>query len=187
MVGDVSSLKIVGLSVAIALGATACSGSSVPARDASAERVRVDGIAEAQPSPPATPPAAGAADSDGMDGSQPGRDPHRMRRVLGWITLSIGIEASVLAAVTSALIEHQKGVRDDGCNAQKVCDAAGFAAVGTIDTLIPWNTASWFVGAAGLAAGTALLLTSQPESARRTAITLSPNSSGLGLGVRSTF
>ena len=99
-----------------------------------------------------------------MDGSQPGRDPHRMRRVLGWVTLSIGIEAAILAAATSALIEHQKGIRDDGCNAQKVCDAGGFAAVGTIDTLVPWNTASWFVAAAGLSAGTALLLTSQPES-----------------------
>jgi hypothetical protein len=185
MIGDVSGRRIVGLSVAIALGATACGGSSLPPRDASAERVRVDGIAESQPSP--SPPAPGVADTDGMDGSQPGRDPHRMRRVLGWVTLSIGIEAAILASVTSALIEHQKGLRDDGCNAQKVCDAAGFAAVGTIDTLVPWNTASWVVAAAGLGIGTALLLISQPESPQRTAITLSPNSSGLGVGVRSTF
>ncbi len=68
-----------------------------------------------------------------------------------------------------------------------MCTAKGLAATSTIDTLVPWNTASWFVAAAGLGAGTVLLLVSQPESERKTAVTLAPASSGLTLGVRSTF
>ncbi len=179
-----------GLAAAIALAAAGCNGSSAPPRDASSTRVQTDGVTESQPAGTAPPPAAtpeGAAGNDSSDGSNPGRDPHRMRRVLGWVSLSIGIEAVAVAVVTSALIEHQKGVRDDNCNAQKVCNAEGFAAVSTIDSIVPWNTASWFVAAAGLGAGAALVITSPRESTPRTAITLSPNSSGLGLGVRSTF
>jgi hypothetical protein len=188
MGGEGSCRTVVGLLVAIAIAATGCSRASMPPRDASAAHVAADGVAESQPADTASAPAATAAAtaSDDNYGSDPGRDPHHMRRVLGWISLSIGAEAAVLAAVTSALIVHQKGVRDDNCNTQKVCNPAGINAVNTIDSIVPWNTASWFVAAAGLGAG-AVLVISSPKTARRTAITLSPNSSGLGLGVRSTF
>ncbi len=138
------------------------------------------GAPPAAATPAVSPPAA-------SDGSEPGRDPHRTRRVLGWASLAVGAEAAVIAIVTSFMIEHQKGIRDDGCNAQKVCTSTGLDAVGTIHTLIPVNTTSWFVAAAGLGAGAVLLFTSRPESEPHTAITLSPNSSGVGVGVRSTF
>src|ERR1700722_2414005 len=194
MDGDALGPRIVALAAAIAL-TTACSRSAVSPRDATAARVRTDGVAEAQPAEaqpvdttaPAPSTAAAARTETGTEGSDPGRDPHRMRRVLGWVTLTIGAEAAVIAVATSILIEHQKSIRDDDCNAQKVCGAPGFAAVGTIQTLVPWNTATWFVAAAGLGAGTVLLVTSPKESERTTAVTLSPGPSGLGLGVRSTF
>ena len=189
MDGDALGRRIVALAAAIAL-TTACSRSAVSPRDATAARVRTDGVAEAQPvdtTAPAPSTAAAARTETGTDGSDPGRDPHRMRRVLGWVTLTIGVEAAVIAVATSILIEHQKSIRDDDCNAQKVCGAQGFAAVGTIHTIVPWNTATWFVAAAGLGVGTVLLVTSPKESERTTAITLSPGPSGLGLGVRSTF
>jgi hypothetical protein len=189
MDGDALGRRIVALAAAITL-TTACSRSAVSPRDATAARVGTDGLAEAQPADAtATPPATAAAvrTETGTDGSDPGRDPHRMRRVLGWVALTIGAEAAVIAVATSILIEHQKSVRDDDCNAAKVCSAPGFAAVGTIHTIVPWNTATWFVAAAGLGAGTVLLVTSPKESERSTAITLSPGPSGLGLGVRSTF
>jgi hypothetical protein len=138
--------------------------------------------------PPETDRTEAAARSEaGTDGSVPGRDPHRWRRVLGWVSLSIGAEAAAVAIVTSLLIEHQKSVRDENCSAQKICNEAGFNAVTTIDTIVPWNTASWFVAAAGVGAGAVLLITSPPGSEHRTALTLSPTSSGLGLGLRSTF
>jgi hypothetical protein len=138
--------------------------------------------------PPETDRTEAAARTEaGTDGSVPGHDPHRWRRVLGWVSLSIGAEAAAVAIVTSLLIEHQKSVRDENCSAQKVCNEAGFNAVTTIDTIVPWNTVTWIVAAAGLGAGTVLLITSPSGSEHRTALTLSPNSSGLGLGVRSTF
>jgi hypothetical protein len=110
-----------------------------------------------------------------------------MRRMIGWISLAIGAEAATIAVATSLLIEHQKSIRDDGCNAQKVCNSDGFAAVGTIDTITPWNTGSWFVAAAGLGAGIVLLLASPPQHERQTTVSLSPVSSGIDLSVRSTF
>ncbi len=141
------------------------------------------GTAEA----PAPPPAADAAEASAAEGSNIRRDPHRTRRVVGWVSLTIGAEAAVVALVTSLLIEHQKSVRDDNCNAQKVCNPDGFGAVGTISTIIPWNTATWIVAAGGLGAGAILLLVSQPESEKQVAVTVSPVSSGLALGLRSTF
>jgi hypothetical protein len=187
MGGDAFGRRIVALSAAIALTA-GCSRSAMSPRDASVEHVLVDGVAEAQPADATAPATAGAARTEaGTDGSDPGRDPHRMRRLLGWVSLTIGAEAAVIAVATSILIEHQKSLRNDDCNAQKVCSAEGFGAVGTIHTIVPWNTATWFVAAAGLGAGTVLLITSPSETGNRTAITLSPGPSGLGLGVRSTF
>jgi hypothetical protein len=178
--------RVVGLSAALTLAA-ACSRPAVPAHDAGSARALAEGIAEPQSTGATAPPPSGAGPTDSTDGSDPGRDPHRMRRVLGWVSLTIGAEAAVIAVATSLLIEHQKGIRDDNCNAQKVCNSEGIGAVGTIDTIVPWNTGSWFVAGIGLGAGAILLVVSQPKSERQTAITLSPGSSGLGLGVRSAF
>jgi hypothetical protein len=106
--------------------------------------------------------------------------------MVGWISFAIGAEAATIAVATSILIEHQKSIRDDGCP-QKVCTSDGFAAVGTIDTITPWNTGSWFVAAAGLAAGVVLVISSPPRHERQTTVSLSPVSSGIDLSVRSTF
>jgi hypothetical protein len=196
MGGDAFGRRIIGVAMATALSATACAGALPPARNPTSGDARGDGVTDAQPdatgaSPaPAPPPEAPAAatSSTGDDyGSDPGRDPHRTRRDLGLAFLSIGGEAAIVAIITSAMLEHQMGIRDEGCNAQKVCDTAGIDAVHTISTIVPWNTATWFVAAAGLGIGTVLVVISLPHSERRTAITLSPNESGLGLGLRSSF
>jgi hypothetical protein len=117
----------------------------------------------------------------------PDHDPHRTRRTLGWVSLAIGAEAAVVAVATSIMISHQAGVRNDNCNDAKVCNATGIGAVGTIDSIVPWNTASWIVAAAGLGAGTILLVISQPKSEHPTALTVSPNGSGMSFGLRSSF
>lgn len=143
------------------------------------------GVAESQPTQTTAPSPNGATNA--TDGSDSGRDPHRMRRMIGWISLAIGAEAATIAVATSILIEHQKSIRDEGCNAQKVCKPDAFAAVGTIDTITPWNTGSWFVAAAGLGAGIVLLIASPPKHERQTTVSLSPISSGIDLTVRSTF
>ena len=185
MVVDTLGRRVVGLSAAVAL-ATGCGRPAMPAQDASGLRGPAEGIAQSQPTQ-ATAPSPSGASTDATDGSDSGRDPHRMRRMIGWISLAIGAEAATIAVATSLLIEHQKGIRDDGCNAQKVCTSDGFAAVGTIDTITPWNTGSWFVAAAGLAAGVVLVISSPPQHERQTTVSLSPVSSGIDLSVRSAF
>jgi hypothetical protein len=110
-----------------------------------------------------------------------------MRRYFGWAVLSMGLEAAVVAVGTSIMIEHQKGNRDAGCNAQKVCTSDGYQATQTIDSLVPWNTASWFIAIAGVGAGVALVGLSPPGAGDKTAIKMSPAPAGLTLGVERSF
>src|SRR5450432_3524036 len=115
MVGDALGRRIVALSASIALVA-GCSRSGGAPRDASSQRAPAGGVTDAQLASAAAPPTADTTTAptagterttSGTDGSDPGRDPHRMRRVLGWVSLSIGAEAAVVAVATSILIEHQ--------------------------------------------------------------------------------
>lgn len=132
--------------------------------------------AAAEPStlPPSPPPAMPAA-------------PNRTLRTLGWIGISVGAEAALVAIGTSAMILHQKTVRDDNCNAQRMCSSAGLDANGTIATLVGWNAAAWVVTAAGLGAGGILLAVGWEDAKRTTAIGAAPIGSGMGLRVRSSF
>jgi hypothetical protein len=120
-------------------------------------------------------------------GAPPRHDGRATRRTLGWVTLAVGAEAAVAAIVTSGMLVHQKSVLDAQCNAQKQCSSAGVDAAGAISTLTPWNTGTWIMTAVGLGAGTALLLTSRPDAPASTAITLTPEGSGAGLGLRGRF
>ncbi|MCL2447662.1 MAG: hypothetical protein FWD17_01810 [Polyangiaceae bacterium] len=107
-------------------------------------------------------------------------------RTLAWVGFAFGGAAATVAAGTSGMLLYQKGVRDDNCDAHKVCSARGLAAVDTIHTIIPWNTASWIVTVAGLGAGVALFFASR-DGAQTTAIALSPANAGATIGIRSSF
>jgi hypothetical protein len=106
---------------------------------------------------------------------------------VGWVSLAVGAEAAVAAIVTSGMLVHEKSVLDGQCNAQKLCSSAGVDAAGAISSITPWNTGTWIAAAVGLGAGAALLLTSNPDAPGSTAITLTPEGSGPGLGLRSRF
>jgi hypothetical protein len=126
------------------------------------------------------------ADDEGS-AATPKHDGRATRRTLGWVALSVGAEAALAAIVTSIMIVHDKSILDDQCNAQKLCTETGADAAGAIANLKPWNTGTWIAGIVGLGAGAALLFTSQPDKPASTAITLSPEGSGAGLGLRSQF
>jgi hypothetical protein len=130
--------------------------------------------------PEATQPHPPARTSDGPAGT------HRDLRTLAWASVAIGSVAGLVAFGTSGLILYQKGVRDDNCDAQKVCTARGFAATQTIQTLVPWNTGSWIAAAVGVGAGVGLWFASRDDR-KQTAISLSPAPGGLAIGLRSTF
>jgi len=81
---------------------------------------------------------------------------------------------------------HQANLRNDNCDAAKVCNPDGITANGQLQGLAPWNVGAYVAAVAGLGVGTILLLTN-PRNARQTAVDVSPNGSGAGLMLRSTF
>jgi hypothetical protein len=135
--------------------------------------------AERQPDTPPAAPAA-PAPSETVRGS-------RTQRTVGWVSLALGAEAAVVASVTSFMLLHDKGVRDDECNAQKVCSRRGLDANGDIGLLASWNTASWIVAGAGLGAGAVLLLMTRSDSGLRASVAVAPASAGLGVGLHGAF
>jgi hypothetical protein len=135
---------------------------------------------------PAT--AAGPPVGNGSSGAPAAsHESGRAARALGWVSLSIGAEAAVVAGVTSLMLLHEKSTRDDNCDAERVCSQRGLDASGTIASIVPWNTAAWIVAAAGIGAGAFLLFTNRGDTGRRTVITVSPTAAGLGLRLWSSF
>ena len=145
-----------------------------------------DAASSAAPAP--TPTAERQADTPWAAPS-PSETVRRSRtlRTVGWVSLALGAEAAVVASVTSFMLLHDKGVRDDECNAQKVCSPRGLDANSDIGLVAPWNTASWIVAGAGLGAGAVLLLMTRSDSGPRASVAVAPASAGLGVGLHGAF
>ena len=104
------------------------------------------------------------------------------------MSVSIGAEAGVAALVTSAMMLHEKSVRDSACDGEKVCNAAGIDANGSLAQLGGWNAAAWIVAVGGLGAGAYLLLWHPSKDDKRgPEVSVGPFGSGAGLGIRSAF
>jgi hypothetical protein len=189
--------SILCLTMCSALAGSGCAGGVPAGAPRAPASAAAEGVTEAQPQPqgdeaqpqpqgdPEVPPPRGYAEA--AQGTSRPADPHRVRRIYGYAGIAIGGAAAVVAVVTSFMLLHQKSVLDDQCNAQKQCSTSGIGETGAIHNTIPVNTAAWIVAAVGLGAGTILLLTSQPESGKSTAVTVSPAPGGAALGLRSTF
>lgn len=115
------------------------------------------------------------------------RAPNRTIRTLGWIGISVGAEAAIVAIGTSGVLLHEKKVRADDCNAQRFCSSDGIDANSTIGTLVGWNAAAWVLTAVGFGAGGALLAIGSEDAKPTVAITAAPIASGIGVGMRSAF
>jgi hypothetical protein len=85
------------------------------------------------------------------------------------------------------MLLHEKAVRDEECNAQKLCSQRGLDANGSIATVVGWNTAAWIVMAAGLGAGAYLLFTNRPDSKPSATIAVAPNPKGIEIGLHGAF
>lgn len=132
-------------------------------------------------SPPAPLPAAEA-----QHAPNDARASKAMPRALGWYSIGLGAGAAIVAIGTSIMMLHQANVRDNDCNAAKVCSADGITAAQQLDALAGWNVGAYIVAAVGIGLGTILVLTN-PTDGRQTALSVSPNGSGAGLTLRSTF
>ena len=110
----------------------------------------------------------------------------QMNRVWGWVAVSVGVEAAILATVTSFMMLHQNSVRGDNCT-DKVCSPDGLAANGKLADLAGWNAVAWGVAVVGVGAGTFLLLTNPSDRALGTQVGVGPTGSGSGLLLRGSF
>jgi hypothetical protein len=144
-------------------------------------------VAEAGCATRAVPPRqAPEASASSTLPSQPSRD--RSARTYGWVSLSVGVEATAVALVTSGMMLHEKNVRDGHCDAQKVCSTDGANANASLSQLGWWNAAAWVVAAAGLGVG-GYLLWSHPTEGRAstTGLAVGPVGTGMGLELGSGF
>jgi hypothetical protein len=133
---------------------------------------------------PAAPTESRSESAPGVTTPREAPKGSRALRIVGWVTFSLGAEAAVVASVTSVMLLHQKGVRDNECNPQKLCSARGLDANGTIASLVGWNTASWVVAVAGLGTGAYLLLTNRRS---RSTVAVAPGPGEVGVGLRGAF
>jgi hypothetical protein len=182
--------------VALLVAASTACGASAPgargALDPSATQVAHPLLAEATPAPAAAPaaePAKGpaAAPAPAQEEAPEHRRSRHTARTLGWVSLSIGAEAAVVAIVTSFMMLHDKDVRDAGCNANKLCTPDALSANVALDNLAWWNVSAYAVAAVGLGAGIVLLATNPPNRERSTSLVVAPNGSGAGLSLRGAF
>jgi hypothetical protein len=139
--------------------------------------------------PSGSEPAVGAPTSGG-NGARQESDDHRVarqtHRALGWVALSVGAEAAVVATITSFIMLHQNSLRGDGCDG-KVCSAGGLAANETLRNLQWWNAGAWTVAALGVGVGAIVLWTSPTDAALHAEVAVAPAGSGSGLLLRGAF
>jgi hypothetical protein len=110
----------------------------------------------------------------------------QMNRAWGWVALSVGAEAAVLATVTSFMMLHENGVRGSDC-VDKVCSQDGVSANAKLGDLVGWNAAAWGVAVVGVGAGAFLVLTNPSDKALGTQVGIGPTATGSGLLLRGAF
>jgi hypothetical protein len=156
--------------------AAGCAPPAAPPREPPAHLLLAEAAPEPLPPPPANEPAP-KGEAVGGNG---------IPRAVGWFSIGFGASAGLVALGTSLMMLHQSDLRNAGCNAAKVCTPDGLNANSQLDGLAGWNVASYVAAVAGLGIGTILILTN-PKNDRKTAVEVSPNGSGAGLFLRSTF
>ncbi len=144
-------------------------------------------VAEAVPAQSAPPPTPTPADARGEEKAPrgSGTSEHAARqtnRALGWVALSIGAEAAVVAGITSFMMLHYDDQRNSDCS-NKVCTPDGLNANTQISQLAGWNAAAYVVAAAGLGAGIFLLVTNPSDKSLGTEVGVSPG----GVALRGSF
>lgn len=136
---------------------------------------------------PSAPPPGTSGAAESPEEPRPSTGSASVRRTLGWVGLGVGVAGLTVAVTTSILLMNDKSTRDAECNAAKQCSQAGLDAVGSIHSLVPWNTTAWIVGALGAGAGTVLLLTSPSNTSARTGLVVAPAAGGARVSLQRSF
>jgi hypothetical protein len=144
----------------------------------------------ASPANRAAGPVPASAQAAGGTHAQEESPDHRVarqsNRALGWVVLSVGAEAAVVATITSSMMLHQNGIRSDDC-VDKVCSAAGLAANETLHNLEWWNAGAWVVAVAGVGVGAIVLWTNPSDAALHAEVGIAPTGPGSSVLLRGDF
>lgn len=130
-----------------------------------------------------TKPAGGSGQSETPDE----RHDRQMARMWGWISIGVGGGAALIALGTSAWMLHDKSVRDDNCDASKVCSSAGLSANNELGQMVGWNIGAYAVAAVGFGVGAFLILTHPSDKEMGTQVGVAPTGSGTGFVLRGSF
>jgi hypothetical protein len=103
-------------------------------------------------------------------------------RTAGFVAGGVGLLGLGAFGVTAALIQSERAVLKDECNAQKQCTPEGLQAVESGKVLTPINTAALIVGAVGVTAGiTLILLSPSPKASTKPTVGLQAGPSSASL------
>lgn len=136
-------------------------------------------VAEAVPAAP--PPKDSPTNPDGT--ASDGAKDRRLKRLYGYVSLGVGIEALAIAVPTSVILLHKKSDLDSQCDASKQCSENGVNVAHSLPALVGVNTVAWVVGVVGTAAGVVLLYTTRADGSKSTTVSVSP----AGVSVGGTF
>jgi hypothetical protein len=140
-------------------------------------------VAEATPAGAEAGAGTGASDKRRRGEGTSEHAARQTNRALGWVAISIGAEAAVVAGVTSVMMLHYQSERSSDCDANKVCSADGLNANAQLGLLGGWNAGAYAVAAVGLGAGLFLLLTNPSDASLHAEVGATPG----GLSLRGSF
>jgi hypothetical protein len=179
--------RALALLTATAFLSAGCAPRSAPPRDAtSLTSAQVSTQPAPAPQAKDAPELAPLEPEGGKNAPDDARGSDALPRAMGWVSLSFGVTAGVVAVGTSIMMLHENNLRSGDCNAAKVCNQDGLNANAQISALSTWNAASYVAAGLGIGVGAILLITS-PASSNKTALEVTPVTSGGGLQLRGTF
>ncbi len=110
-------------------------------------------------------------------GETPGTKPEpNTTRTVGWVVGGVGVAGIALGAVTGAFTLQKKSVVNRNCDADKRCNQEGLDAVDSGKTFGTISGVSFAVGAALVATGTVLVLTSDNKERPVSSLRVGPTS-----------
>ena len=103
---------------------------------------------------------------------------HANTRTLGFVLGGVGVAGFGVGAIAGAMMLGKKSTVDAGCHPDKSCSSAALDAAHAGRTLEIVSNVGWIVGAASLAVGAYLVISSGPSSKPSSALAVAPNVGG---------
>jgi hypothetical protein len=166
----------------------------VTAPDRSERRFTVtvtEGLPESlrvEPGAPAAKTApAPASTATRPEAPPPGGGGMSTMQVAGIVVGGAGVVGLGVAVVTGLILPGKQSTVDDHCDANKLCDAEGYDAAQSGETLSAVNTAAWIAGGIATGVGVTLFFLGNDGDKPSTALAVSPLRGGAGASLTTRF